>query len=91
MELKFQTKIDKSGRVTLPPELLSELRLAPEMTLWIAEQDGKITLEPVAEEPVLIEKDGVLVLHVYLTGDISDLVEKERQKRISTFIEDVLE
>jgi bifunctional DNA-binding transcriptional regulator/antitoxin component of YhaV-PrlF toxin-antitoxin module len=87
MELKFQTQIDRSGRVTLPPELLSNLQLSPEMNLLISEKDGKITLEPIAEEPVLIEKDGVLVLHAQLTDDLSNIVEKERQKRIADVME----
>jgi len=88
MDLKFQTQIDRSGRITLPPELLSNLHLSPEMNLLISEKDGKITLEPIADEPTLIEKDGVLVLHVQLTDDLSNIVEKERQKRIADVIED---
>ncbi|MCI0694279.1 AbrB/MazE/SpoVT family DNA-binding domain-containing protein [candidate division KSB1 bacterium] len=88
MDLKFQTQIDRSGRVTLPPELLSNLQLSPEMNLLISEKDGKITLEPIADEPMLIEKDGILVLHAQLTDDLSNIVEKERQKRIAALIED---
>jgi len=88
MDLKFQTQIDRSGRVTLPPELLSNLQLSPEMNLLISEKDGKITLEPITEEPMLVEKDGVLVLHAQLTNDLSNIVEKERQKRIADVMED---
>ncbi len=88
MDLKFQTQIDRSGRVTLPPELLSNLQLSPEMNLLISEKDGKITLEPIADESKLIEKDGVLVLHAQLTDDLANIVEKERQKRIAAVIED---
>lgn len=72
MDLKFQTQIDRSGRITLPPELLSNLHLSPEMNLLIYEKDGKITLEPIAEEPMLVEKDGVLVLHAQLINDLSE-------------------
>ena len=88
MDLQFQTQIDSSGRVTLPPELLSNLHLSPETNLLISEKNGKITLEPIAEAPVLIEKDGILVLHAHFTDDLSDLIEKERQKRIAALIED---
>jgi hypothetical protein len=88
MDMRFQTKIDGSGRVTLPPELISELQLFPEMNLLISKKDGKITLEPIVEEPMLIEKDGVLILHAQLTDDLSNIVEKERQKRIVALIED---
>lgn len=88
MGLQFQTQIDSWGRVTLPPELLSNLHLSSETNLLISEKDGKITLEPITEAPTLIEKDGVLVLHAQLTDDLSDIVEKERQKRIAALIED---
>ena len=82
----FHTKIDKSGRVTLPAEVLSELHLEPGTTLLIKEKDGKINLEPVTEEPVLITKDGILVLHAQVTEDISNIVEKDREKRIAAII-----
>ena len=88
MNLKFQTKLDKSGRVTLPSQIRGELRLTPGTALMIEEKDGRITLQPVIEEPTLIEKDGLLVLHVQLTDDISDIVQKRRQKRISTILKD---
>jgi len=88
MDLQFQTQIDSSGRVTLPPALLSNLHLSSETNLLITEKNGKITLEPIREAPTLIEKDGVLVLHAQFTDDLSDIVEKERQKRLATLIED---
>lgn len=88
MASRFQAQIDESGRVTLPPELLRELHLEPGAFLAILKNNGKITLEPVTEEPVLIEKEGLLVLHAQLNEDLSDLVEKERQKRIAEFIKD---
>lgn len=90
MNLKFQTQVDRSGRITLPPEILSELHLAPGTILMIEEKDGRITLEPITEEPKLVEKDGVLVLHAQLTEDISDIVQKSREKRISSTIKDSL-
>lgn len=84
MKTKFQTWLDESGRVAIPPEIISELHLTPGTILEIEAKDRKIALEPVIEEPILIEKEGVLVLHAQLTEDISNIVEKEREKRIST-------
>jgi len=54
------------------------LRLDPGTILIVKEKGGKITLEPVPEGPVLIEKEGVLVLHIQVTEDISNIVEKNR-------------
>lgn len=88
MPHKFHTQIDESGRGTLPSEVLSELHLAPGTTLLIEEKDVKIILEPVEEEPVIIEKDGILVIHAQLTDDISDIVEKNREQRIADIIGD---
>ena len=79
----FQTTIDKSGRVTIPAQVLSELHLALGSTLLIQEKDGKITLEPIEEEPDLIEKDGLLIVRPKLTGDIEDAVRQHRERRIS--------
>ena len=88
MNLKFQTKLEKSGRVRLPSQILGELRLTPGTALIIEEKDGIITLQPVIEEPTLIEKDGLLVFHAQLTEDIADIVQKTRQKRSATLLKD---
>ncbi|MDW7680774.1 MAG: AbrB/MazE/SpoVT family DNA-binding domain-containing protein [bacterium] len=86
MNLKFQTKLDKSGRVILPSQILGELRLTPGTALIIEEKDGMITLQPVAEDPAIIERDGLLVLHAQLTADITDIVKESRQRRIATLL-----
>jgi len=91
MNLKLQTKVDKSGRVPLPSAILSELHLTPGTVLMIEEKDGIITLEPITEEPKLIEKDDLLVLHAQLTEDSSDIVPKSREKRLSTIIRDSMQ
>jgi AbrB family looped-hinge helix DNA binding protein len=91
MNLKFQTKLDQSGRVPLPSEILSELHLTPGTVLMIEEKDGRITLEPITEEPMIIEKDGLLVLHAQLTEDVSDIISQNRDKRLSSIIKDSLQ
>lgn len=44
MDLEFQTKLDASGKISLPQELISELQLKPGMSLVIEEFDGNINL-----------------------------------------------
>ena len=90
MNLNFQTKLDKSGRVTLPSQILSELELTPGTVLNIEEKDGRITLQPVAEAATLIEKEGLLVIHVPLANDITDVVQKSRQKRIAMISQETI-
>ena len=88
MCVKFQTEIDEAGRVTIPEKIMSELHFKPGMKLIIEEKKGNVILKPENEEPLLIEKDGVLVLHAELTEDVSDIVDKVRQERIDNVIKD---
>ena len=91
MDLIFQIKIEKSGRISLPPEILSELHLVPGKTLLLEEKNGKISLEPINEEPELIEKDGLLIVRPKITGDIVQSVQQNRVKRISKLVEEFSE
>ncbi|MBC8181903.1 AbrB/MazE/SpoVT family DNA-binding domain-containing protein [candidate division KSB1 bacterium] len=90
MNEKFQTEIDEAGRIILPHEAISKLHLKPGMKLIIEVEEDKVILKPDNEESLLIEKDGVLILHAELTEDVSDIVEKVRQDRINTIIKDSL-
>lgn len=86
METKFTTEIDEMGRVTIAPELLSSLQLTPGTTLALEVKEGKITLEPIPEEPELIEKDGLLIVRPRITGKITNCVKQDREERIFQFI-----
>ena len=90
MDLKFQIKIDESGKISLPQEIISELQLKPGMSLVIEEIDGKISLEPISEQPELINKNGILVVRPKITGDIKDAVERDRQERIKNIMGDMI-
>jgi bifunctional DNA-binding transcriptional regulator/antitoxin component of YhaV-PrlF toxin-antitoxin module len=83
MDARFTTEIDAQGRVCLAPELLSALQLAPGTTLVLELKEGRIILEPLPEEPELIEKDGLLVVRPRLTGNILDWVQQDRDERIA--------
>ena len=81
MKLKFKTQLDKSGRVTIPPEIISELHLTPGVIFGIEEKNGKITLEQTSDEPELIEKNGLLVVRPKITGNIETIVQQDRDGR----------
>lgn len=85
METKFTTAIDERGRVSIAPELLSALQLAPGTTLVLELKDGRIVLEPLPEDPELIDKDGLLVVRPRITGNILDWVKQDRDERIAHF------
>jgi bifunctional DNA-binding transcriptional regulator/antitoxin component of YhaV-PrlF toxin-antitoxin module len=91
MDLKFQTKIDESGRIALPEKIISDLRLIPGTEFVVEERNGKVTLIPIEkekEETLLVEKDGILVLRAQISEDITDMVKRDREARISQIIGD---
>jgi len=83
MDTKFTAEIDEMGRVKIAPELLSSLHLSPGATLLLEATGGRIMLEPIPEEPELIEKDGLLVVRPRITGNITNSVQRDREERIS--------
>jgi AbrB family looped-hinge helix DNA binding protein len=87
MSLIFQSQIDISGRLILPPEIIRTLNLMPGTQVLIEEQDGKITLKPSDDEEAgFAEKDGILILHTRITEDISEIITDHRNKRINEII-----
>lgn len=89
MQTLFKTHMDKTGRIAIPPEIIMELKLKPGVELGITEEDGKITLEPLSEEPEIIEKDGLLVVRPKITGNIEDFVKEVREQRMSELMKDI--
>jgi len=83
MHTQFTTEVDEQGRVSLAPELLSALQLSPGATLMLELKKGRIVLEPLPEEPELIEKDGLLVVRPRITGNIANWVQQDRDERIA--------
>lgn len=90
MDLKFRTKLDEFGKISLPQEIISELQLKPGMSLVIEEIDGKMSLEPISEEPELINENGILVVRPKITGDVQDALQRDRQERIDKIIGDFI-
>lgn len=86
MPTQFTIEIDEMGRVILAPELLSALRLSPGTALVSELKEGRIVLEPLPEDPELIEKDGLLVVRPRITGNIANWVQQDRDDRITSLI-----
>ena len=70
------------GRIVIPAALRGRLGLSPGMTLVVEPaQDGSVCLA--SAEPVLADEGGVLVVRSPAVGDLTDIVERERDRRTS--------
>ena len=56
------TTIDAAGRVVIPKQLREALRLLANTRLRVTEQGRRIVLEPVEEEAVVVERDGLTLI-----------------------------
>ncbi|HYC55252.1 MAG TPA: AbrB/MazE/SpoVT family DNA-binding domain-containing protein [Candidatus Binatia bacterium] len=75
------TTIDAAGRVVIPKKLREQLRLLPNSRLRITEEKNRVVLEPIEEDPVLIERGGVVLIGGELTGGAPD-ARQIREERI---------
>ena len=91
MKLKFQTKLDHSGRVIIPDEILRELQISGGTVFNVEKAGGKIMLEPDVPQSNLIEREELLILHAELTDDITEALQKSREDRISNVLKESLE
>ena len=65
--------IDAAGRVVVPKAMRTRLGLRDGSKLRVKEEDGqRLILEPIAEQAVPIELDGLLVIRGRLLGDVPD-------------------
>jgi AbrB family looped-hinge helix DNA binding protein len=75
------TTIDGAGRVVIPKPLRESLRLLPNTRLRVIEHDRRVVLEPIEDEPVLIERDGLVLIGGELVGPPPE-VRKLREERV---------
>jgi AbrB family looped-hinge helix DNA binding protein len=65
--------IDGAGRLVVPQAMRARLRLKKGTRLRVREEGGsRLILEPLIEEGVPVEVDGLLVIRGQLLGDIPD-------------------
>ena len=84
--------LDKAGRIVLPKPLRDRLQLAPGDTLHLETEGECITLRPVRQNVMLKKEFGVWVYQGELTNtSITDLIDRERAKRLHEIAESALE
>ena len=79
----METVLDRFGRVVLPKKIREALGLAPGTALRVEEASGGVHLRPLADDPQLVEKDGVLVFSGRPTGDLEKAVREHRELRLT--------
>ena len=79
----MKTTLDKFGRVVIPKRVREDLGLQPGAVLQIKQDEQKISIEPVNEEPQMVVKKGVLVFQGTATGDIEGAIKDQRQKLLT--------
>jgi AbrB family looped-hinge helix DNA binding protein len=73
--------IDGAGRVVVPKAIRARLGLREGTRLHVREEAGKrLVLEPLAEEGVPAEVDGLLVIRGRLIGQIPDHRDQRTQR-----------
>ena len=85
----METTIDKFGRVVIPKRLREDLDLHPGIVLRIKQDERKISIEPVQDEPTFVVKKGVLVYQGAATGNIERAIHNHRHERINKIVSDL--
>jgi AbrB family looped-hinge helix DNA binding protein len=78
----METTLDKFGRIVIPKEIRDDFNLKPGSQIRIEESDQAIVLKPVAGEPSLHLKEGVLVFSGGPMGDFEKELETHREDRL---------
>ncbi|MDW8289533.1 MAG: AbrB/MazE/SpoVT family DNA-binding domain-containing protein [Armatimonadota bacterium] len=75
--------IDSEGRICLPATLRESLSWKEGTPLKVEVlSSGQLLLHPLGEEPLLVEKDGVLVVRSRASTDLEEELERLRAERM---------
>lgn len=89
MGKKYKTTIDKFGRIVIPKKIRNNLGLSPNVELDIEEDTDAIVIHPKSEEPLIVNKEGVLVIKGELTESVEDFLERNRINRMKNILKDL--
>ena len=76
------TKLDRFGRIVIPKPIRDGLGLEPGAELEVEEREDGVLLRPADQDVPLEMENGILVYTGELVGDVTDLVRKDRERRI---------
>ena len=87
MSQVVEVSVDEAGRILIPAALQDRLGLSPGMTLVVEKgDDSGVLLRPQSESPILVDKGGVWVVRAEPLDDLTDIVERERERRVSELV-----
>lgn len=81
-KILYKTTLDKFGRVLIPKKMRMNLGLSPGCDLNIEAHDKEITIHPITEESLLVNKEGVLVAKCDAVEPIEGFEKKIRNQRL---------
>jgi AbrB family looped-hinge helix DNA binding protein len=79
----IQTSLDSQGRIVIPSAIRKRLGLSKGVTLIVEEEeDNEIRLRIQKGSPILVDKEGILVVKSESKGDLTNIIQQERDRRI---------
>ncbi|HEY9702671.1 MAG TPA: AbrB/MazE/SpoVT family DNA-binding domain-containing protein [Allocoleopsis sp.] len=75
--------LDPSGRVLIPQNIRHQLGLLPDSQLNLEIKDGKLILEPLPQDPNIINENGLLVIDAPCSNDLETIILDLRSERIN--------
>lgn len=94
MTIVDEIVVKQPGVIAISESLQKKLGLMPGMFLTVeTTANGGVQLKIHQEEPLLVEKDGILVYTGRLAEnfDIVDFIQREREERIASFWSEALQ
>lgn len=87
MNQVIEITLDEQGRLLIPASEREHVPLVPGMKLIVENgEEGELRLSPQTEEPSLVRVDGVLVARGELLEDVTNFIERQRERRIAELI-----
>ena len=79
----IQTSLDSQGRIVIPSAIRNRLGLSKGVTLIVEEEkDNEIRLRIQKGSPILVDKNGILVVKSESGSDLANVIQQERERRI---------
>jgi bifunctional DNA-binding transcriptional regulator/antitoxin component of YhaV-PrlF toxin-antitoxin module len=84
MTEKIQTSVDSQGRIVIPSTFGDRLGLSKGMILIVEDgENNELCLRIQKESPILVDKKGILVVKAESNTDLTNVIPRERNRRIS--------
>lgn len=83
MRQVVEVSLDDQGHILIPATIRDRLNLYPGITLVVEERDNDdVYLRVQSEPPMLVDREGVLVVRAEPLGDLTNVTRRERDRRV---------